>query len=233
LSARIGAPLYLKLESWQKTGSFKPRGVLNKIAALSQDERARGLVTASAGNHAQALAWAAGAEGIACTVVMPETAPAAKLAANAAALVIHDVCGDPCQATDDFVVAFYVNGSGPASTLVRTYPLGASVQRSATGSFIHAGGTFDEYQYDAILNPPLSIEAGGRYWVEIQNNTQYLCIWRWETAPKETNGNGASLCDAEMIIMFSHGNTLNGCCTSFVNPGGSMERHIDPPLRSG
>ena len=82
LSARIGAPLYLKLESWQKTGSFKPRGVLNKIAALSQAERDRGLVTASAGNHAQALAWAAGIEGIACTVVMPETAPAAKLAAT-------------------------------------------------------------------------------------------------------------------------------------------------------
>ena len=82
LSARIGAPLYLKLESWQKTGSFKPRGVLNKIAALSQAERDRGLVTASAGNHAQALAWAAGVEGIACTVVMPETAPAAKLAAT-------------------------------------------------------------------------------------------------------------------------------------------------------
>ncbi len=84
LSARIGAPLYLKLESWQKTGSFKPRGVLNKIAALSQAERERGLVTASAGNHAQALAWAAGAEDIACTVVMPETAPAAKLAATQA-----------------------------------------------------------------------------------------------------------------------------------------------------
>lgn len=82
LSAQIGAPLYLKLESWQKTGSFKPRGVLNKIAALSQDERARGLVTASAGNHAQALAWAAAAAGVGCTVVMPETAPAAKLAAT-------------------------------------------------------------------------------------------------------------------------------------------------------
>jgi threonine dehydratase len=82
LSAQVGAPLYLKLESWQKTGSFKPRGVLNKIAALSQAERERGLITASAGNHAQALAWAAGSEGIACTVVMPETAPAAKLAAT-------------------------------------------------------------------------------------------------------------------------------------------------------
>jgi threonine dehydratase len=82
LSARIGAPLYLKLESWQKTGSFKPRGVLTKIAALSQEERARGLITASAGNHAQALAWAAGAAGLPCTVVMPETAPAAKVAAT-------------------------------------------------------------------------------------------------------------------------------------------------------
>jgi threonine dehydratase len=83
LGARVGAPLYLKLESWQKTGSFKPRGVLNKIATLSQAERERGLVTASAGNHAQALAWAAAAEGLACTVVMPQTAPAAKLEATA------------------------------------------------------------------------------------------------------------------------------------------------------
>src|SRR5262245_53504732 len=81
LSAQIGAPLYLKLESWQKTGSFKPRGALNKIATLGQDERARGLVTASAGNHAQALAWAAAAEGLQCTVVMPETATAAKVEA--------------------------------------------------------------------------------------------------------------------------------------------------------
>src|SRR5881296_3632042 len=79
LGARIGAPLYLKLENWQKTGSFKPRGVLNKIAALSREERERGLVTASAGNHAQALAWAA--KDLRCTVIMPQTAPAAKIAA--------------------------------------------------------------------------------------------------------------------------------------------------------
>jgi threonine dehydratase len=82
LSARSGAPLYLKLENWQKTGSFKPRGVLNRIATLSRAERERGLVTASAGNHAQALAWAAAAEGLPCTVVMPETAPAAKIDAT-------------------------------------------------------------------------------------------------------------------------------------------------------
>ncbi len=82
LGARIGAPLYLKLESLQKTGSFKPRGVLTKIATLTTEERARGLVTASAGNHAQALAWAATAVGVRCTVVIPATAPASKVAAT-------------------------------------------------------------------------------------------------------------------------------------------------------
>ena len=82
LGALVGAPLYLKLENLQKTGSFKPRGVLNKIAGLSAAQRERGLVAASAGNHAQAVAWAAQALGAPCTVVMPETAPAAKLAAT-------------------------------------------------------------------------------------------------------------------------------------------------------
>src|SRR5262245_56861065 len=82
LGARVGAPLYLKLEIWQKTGSFKPRGVLTKIRSLSQAQREGGLVTASAGNHAQALAWAAAVERLPCTVVMPQTAPAAKLAAT-------------------------------------------------------------------------------------------------------------------------------------------------------
>ncbi len=81
LSERIGAPLYLKLENWQKTGSFKVRGVLNKLRTLTPEERGRGMVTASAGNHAQALAWAAQAEDVPCTVVMPESAMPAKLAA--------------------------------------------------------------------------------------------------------------------------------------------------------
>ena len=80
LSARLGRPVYLKLENLQKTGSFKPRGVLNKIAALSREEMAHGLITISAGNHAQALAYAALASGLHCTVVMPATAPATKVA---------------------------------------------------------------------------------------------------------------------------------------------------------
>jgi len=80
LSARLGRPLYFKLENLQKTGSFKPRGVLTKIAALSDEEKPRGLVTISAGNHAQALAYAARANGLHCTVVMPATAQATKIA---------------------------------------------------------------------------------------------------------------------------------------------------------
>jgi threonine dehydratase len=80
LSARFGRPLYLKLENLQKTGSFKPRGVLTKIASLSDEEKSRGLVTISAGNHAQALAYAAQANGLHCTVVMPATAQATKVA---------------------------------------------------------------------------------------------------------------------------------------------------------
>ncbi|MGH2541431.1 MAG: pyridoxal-phosphate dependent enzyme, partial [Ardenticatenaceae bacterium] len=57
LGDQVGAMLYFKLEMFQKTGSFKPRGVLNKLRSLTADERERGVIGVSAGNHAQALAW--------------------------------------------------------------------------------------------------------------------------------------------------------------------------------
>jgi threonine dehydratase len=79
IGERAGVALQLKCECFQKTGSFKPRGALNKILSLSDDERRRGLVTVSAGNHAQAVAWAARAVGAPCAVVMPEDAPRSKL----------------------------------------------------------------------------------------------------------------------------------------------------------
>ena len=82
LSERIGVPLHLKLELFQKTGSFKPRGVLNRLANLSAEERQRGLITLSAGNHAQAVAWAARAYGVRATVVMPTRATQAKVDAT-------------------------------------------------------------------------------------------------------------------------------------------------------
>ena len=79
LGERIGVRLYLKCENFQKTGSFKPRGALNKVLSLSDAERAKGLVTVSAGNHAQAVAWAARIAGASCVVVMPTDAPASKM----------------------------------------------------------------------------------------------------------------------------------------------------------
>jgi threonine dehydratase len=92
LGQRLGARLVLKAECLQKTGSFKPRGVLNRLQALSDEERARGLITISAGNHAQALAWAAGQADIPCTVVMPAHASRSKVAAAegyGATVVLH------------------------------------------------------------------------------------------------------------------------------------------------
>jgi cysteine synthase len=79
LGERAGVRLFLKCESFQKTGSFKPRGALNKVLSLSESEKARGLVTVSAGNHAQAVAWAARIAGAACAVVMPSGAPRSKV----------------------------------------------------------------------------------------------------------------------------------------------------------
>jgi threonine dehydratase len=70
LEREVGAPVYLKAELFQRTGSFKPRGVLNKLASLSDDEKGRGVIGISAGNHAQALAYGAGLEGIDALLVM-------------------------------------------------------------------------------------------------------------------------------------------------------------------
>ncbi len=88
-----GIRLLLKCESFQKTGSFKPRGALNKILSLAPAERERGLVTVSAGNHAQAVAWAARAAGATATVVMPSDAPRSKIDAvrgYGGEIVFHD-----------------------------------------------------------------------------------------------------------------------------------------------
>ena len=82
-SALFGADIYLKLENLQKTGSFKPRGAYNKIRSLSGEEKKRGVIAASSGNHAQGVAWAASFCGIKSTIVMPETAPITKRVATA------------------------------------------------------------------------------------------------------------------------------------------------------
>jgi threonine dehydratase len=82
LSELVGARVHLKAELFQRTGSFKPRGMLAKLASLTPAEKARGVVTWSAGNAAQALAWSAAAEGVSCRVFMWKTANPHKVAAT-------------------------------------------------------------------------------------------------------------------------------------------------------
>jgi threonine dehydratase len=95
LSEIVDGPVYFKCENLQRTGSFKVRGAYVRIARLSDADRARGVVAASAGNHAQGVAFAAGLLGCAATVVMPEGAPLPKVEATrgyGAQVVLHGNC---------------------------------------------------------------------------------------------------------------------------------------------
>ena len=95
LSKAAGGPVYLKCENLQRTGSFKVRGAYTRIARLSDAERARGVVAASAGNHAQGVAFVAGLLGCSATVIMPERAPLPKVQATrgyGARVVLFGTC---------------------------------------------------------------------------------------------------------------------------------------------
>jgi len=88
----IPGRLHLKFENRQRTGSFKDRGALNRLLHLSEEERERGVITASAGNHAQAVAFHAGRMGVPATVVMPETTPLIKVSntrRHGARVILH------------------------------------------------------------------------------------------------------------------------------------------------
>jgi threonine dehydratase len=110
-SATLGERVWLKAELFQKTGSFKVRGVLNKLASLQPEEKARGVIGISAGNHAQALAWGAAAEGVDCLVVMWRSASAAKLAATRGYGAAVDLeAGDPAGAFERLSVLLEETG---------------------------------------------------------------------------------------------------------------------------
>jgi threonine dehydratase len=99
-SERTGAAVYLKLENFQRTGSFKIRGAINRIATLSAAEREAGVVTASAGNHAQGVALAATRAGVDSTIVMPKHAPISKVKATrryGGRVVLHGVDYEEAQ----------------------------------------------------------------------------------------------------------------------------------------
>lgn len=82
LSTMTGANVYYKCENLQKTGSFKVRGASNKIANLTEEEKSKGVIASSAGNHAQGVALSAKMNDIEATIVMPSTAPLAKVTAT-------------------------------------------------------------------------------------------------------------------------------------------------------
>jgi threonine dehydratase len=82
LSRDFGVPVFLKAECLQRSGSFKIRGAFNKISSLTAEEKARGVIAPSAGNHAQGVALAASVHGVTCTIVMPSFAPLTKVEAT-------------------------------------------------------------------------------------------------------------------------------------------------------
>lgn len=101
LSRLTGTSAYLKLDNLQMTGAYKERGALNKLLLLPAAERDRGLITASAGNHAQAVAYHAGRLGVTATIVMPEATPIMKVAntrSHGARVVLHGANYDEAYA---------------------------------------------------------------------------------------------------------------------------------------
>lgn len=117
LSKLLGCEVFLKLENLQATGAFKVRGSFNKIRQLSEQERASGVITASAGNHAQGVAYAARLGGITATVVMPETAPLAKI-----------------KGTRELGAQVVLHGSG----YDEAYQHAMDLQQETKATFIHA-----------------------------------------------------------------------------------------------
>src|SRR5581483_6357210 len=91
-SQLTGNSVYLKLDNLQRTGAFKERGALNKLLTLTSEERSRGVIAASAGNHAQGVAYHAGRHGIKAQIVMPLTTPLIKVSATrsyGAEVILH------------------------------------------------------------------------------------------------------------------------------------------------
>jgi threonine dehydratase len=113
-----GRPVLLKAENLQRTGSFKIRGAYNTIAQLGPDERGAGVVAASAGNHGQAVAWAAREAGIHATVFMPRDAPMAKVEATRSYDGAVELSG---ESFEDAVAAAQEHAERTGATLVHAF----------------------------------------------------------------------------------------------------------------
>jgi len=118
LSRVAGRGIVLKAENLQRTGAFKIRGAINKMATLGGGERAAGVVAASAGNHAQAVAWAARAAGVHAVVYMPADTPMAKVEATRNYGAQIELGGD---SFDESLLAAWEHAQTTGSTLVHAF----------------------------------------------------------------------------------------------------------------
>jgi threonine dehydratase len=155
LSERLNCPVFLKLETVQPTGAFKLRGAATKVLALDDAERARGLVTASTGNHGRAVAYAARAVGARCVVCLSKLVPANKVAAvralGAEALVVgedqdeafltaHALARDGMILVDPFDDPLVVAGQGTiGAEIVEDLPAARTVLVPVSGGGLAAG----------------------------------------------------------------------------------------------
>jgi threonine dehydratase len=114
----VRRPVHLKAENLQRTGSFKIRGAVNKLATLEPAERAAGVVAASAGNHAQAVAWAAREAGIRATIFVPQDAPMAKVEATKSYGATVEMGG---EALEDAIAAARGLAAETGATFVHPY----------------------------------------------------------------------------------------------------------------
>src|SRR6476646_6649068 len=113
-SQLTGNTIYLKLDNLQRTGAFKERGALNKLLTLTKEERDQGVIAASAGNHAQGLAYHAGKRGIKAQICMPRTTPLTKVSATkkyGAEVVLHganydEACEEAIRRSQQFGLTF-------------------------------------------------------------------------------------------------------------------------------
>src|SRR6202158_5694875 len=119
MSQLTGNSVYLKLDNLQRTGAFKERGALNKLLTLTEEERSRGVIAASAGNHAQGLAYHAGRHGIRAQIVMPLTTPLIKVSATkgyGAEVVLYGANYD--EACEEAIL----RGNQQHLTFIHTFP---------------------------------------------------------------------------------------------------------------
>src|SRR5207237_2630354 len=113
-SKQTGNSVFLKLENLQKTGAFKERGALNKLLTLNAEQRSRGVIAASAGNHAQGVAYHAGRHGIRAEICMPLTTPLIKVSATksyGAEIILHganydEACEEAVRRSQQFGMTF-------------------------------------------------------------------------------------------------------------------------------